>query len=726
MRLWIPEKPSVAVDIVKAIGGTFERHESYFESETDIVAFCVGHVMEMIPPEIVNPAYATWSLDTLPLKLYPARLQPKKEMKKLVEMLVWLIKQPKVKTIIHCGDPDDEGQLLVDEVLEYAGNTKPVKRALINDATQASVKKAISSLRDNNEKQFRGMYLKALARSVGDAIYGYSMSRAYSIIGREKGYTGLLSVGRVQTPVLGLIVRRWRDFTTHKSSFYYTLAGNFINGSDAFCTKWTVPENAPVDEESRLNNKQWASDLAKSLAGKSAVVRSASVAEKETAAPLPFNLARLYQYMTKNHKLTSQQTLDITQKLKDGKAITYNRSDCSYLSEEQYKKAPVLIDALKQLSEFNTLDTDSSRKSKAFNTDKLSAHTAIIPTDQVPDLSALTTNEKLVYLAIAKLYLAQFLAKKTYLEATAEIECSGQLFTISARKTTNTGFTALLDDADGNETDDHAAFERVSHLCTGNALTCCDVDVSEKKTKPAPLFTEDTLMNAMVRVADFVSNPRIKQILKDKDKGKNGEFGGIGTSATRAGIIETLKERNYVTVEKGKFIPTAAGIALIDALPEIATQPDLTAIWAEKQDAIEQGKMSVEQFINGLYVEITHLVKSADINISAMENAPSKTQLPRLNVACPSCGSEIILGEKACNCTGCSFRIWRTIADKKLTQKQIETLISKGKSGELKGFKSANKPDETFSAFVVLEDKTTGATGFEFPPRKTAKTKEER
>lgn len=719
MRLFIAEKPSVATDIVKALGGNFTRHDGYFESSTDVVSYCVGHVLEMVPPEQINPAYATWSLDTLPLQLYPVRLQPKESVAKQANTLIKLIQRTDIQTVVHCGDPDDEGQLLVDELLEYAGNTKPVKRALINDNTAPAVKKAITSLRDN--KEFRGLYLKALMRSAGDAIYGFSMSRCFSIKGREKGYRGVLSVGRVQTPVLGLIVRRWRDFTSHKSAYYYTLAGNFLSGTDVISARWLTSEYAPVDDKKRLIDKKWAEGLAKNLAGKPASVLAAAVdTGKEKAAPLPFNLVRLQQYMNQKNKLTAQQTLDITQELREKhKAITYNRSDCSYLSDEQYSEAPRVIEALKSLNDFTLLDTDPGRKSKAFDSKKVTAHTAIIPTANVPDLVKLTANEKAVYLAIARFYLAQFMPKKAYDEAIADIKCGDESFRVAARKTTHSGFTALLgeDKSDDEPDDDNtSAFELLSRIRTGETLTCRDIDVTEKETKPQPLFTEASLLAALVRVADFVADPRIKQLLKDKDKDKKDEHGGIGTPATRAAIIETLKKRNYITVEKGKFIPTEAGLALIDALPASVTQPDMTAVWAEKQAAIESGQMTVEKFIEGLYSEISRLVESAEINISASETPAQKTALERLSVNCPSCNSQLVMTAKACNCTGCKFKIWLEFRGKKLTQKQIETIISKGKSGEIKGFKS-KKIDSTYSMFVTLANKETGELGFEYPPR---------
>jgi len=422
--------------------------------------------------------------------------------------------------------------------------------------------------------------------------------------------------------------------------------------------------------------------------------------------------------MFRKHKLTAQQTLDITQKLKDDKYITYNRSDCSYLSEEQFSNAPQVVEALKGLTVFNALVTDTAQKSPAFDSKKVTAHTAIIPTTRMPDLDAISEKERVVYLAIAQFYLVQFVAKKRYDEAIAEIKCGDEMFKVSARKTTDAGFTAFLSDAeeDDEEDDNCSAFEAISRLKTGATLTCRDVAVSEKKTKPLPLFTEGTLLAALVRVADFVADPRIKKLLKEKDKDKKDEHGGIGTAATRATIIETLKIRNYITVEKGKFIPTEAGLALIDALPDSVTQPDMTAVWAEKQAAVESGQMTVEKFIDGLYAEVSRLVESAEINISASDNPASKTALERLSVNCPSCNSQLVMTTKACNCTGCKFKIWLEFRGKKLTQKQIETIISKGRSGEIKGFKS-KKTDSTYSMFVTLANKETGELGFDYPSR---------
>lgn len=716
MRLFIAEKPSVAGDIASALEGNFTRKDGYYESDNDVVTWCIGHILESVPPENYDPAYKQWSLASLPLKMFPLKYQKKATTAKQADIVISLIKRSDITSVVHAGDPDDEGQLLVEEVLEYAGNKKPVQRLLINDNTLPAIKKALLNICDN--RQYQGLYNKALARSAGDAIYGFSMTRAYTIPAQEKGYKGVLSVGRVQTPVLGLIVNRYRENRDHKSSFYYNLHGQFSNSAstDHFSAKWRPSEYAPLDEKRRLTDKGYANGLAKKLKGNDASVLAAATDNKETAAPLPFNLARLQQHMNRTRKMSAQQTLDVTQYLRENhRAITYNRSDCSYLSEEQYAEAPAILKAL-QKTHTQPLDIDPTRKSKAFNTANVTAHTAIIPTVNVPDLSRLTENEKAVYLAIADYFIAQFLPKKSYQEASAEIRCGEELFTARATRLTHPGFTVLLSDTeeDNEDTAETALsdFDSLTKLKTGAALVCTEIKVDEVKTKPPALFTEAGLIAALVRVADFVEDPAIKKLLKDKDKDKKNEHGGIGTPATRSGIIETLKKRNFITTEKGKLIPTPAGIALIDALPAVAIRPDMTALWSEKQNQIESGELTVEEFINSLYSDLSELVANADIEGLKIEPATQAGKLERLSASCPNCGKEIAITPKRYSCSGCSFGISNEIAGKKLTLNQVSKLISDGKTGNIKGFKS--KAGKTFDTYLVLKDKETGQIGFGF------------
>ncbi|WGM03515.1 type IA DNA topoisomerase [Arsenophonus nasoniae] len=710
MNLYIAEKPQIASDIVKALGGKFTRKEGYFESDRDVVTWCYGHIIQSAEPENYHPDYKRWRKEDLPLKLYPVKYQPCEGKEKQVKIVVELIK--KANVIIHAGDPDDEGQLLVDEVLIYANNTKPVKRLLINDNTDAAVKKALNNLKDN--QKFKGLFYKALARSVGDDIYGKSMTRAYTVTAQQKGYRGTpLSVGRVQTPILGLICRRYLANKNHKESFYYTITGIFDHLKAEFEANWQIRENAPQDDKKRLIDKDFAERVAKFCEGKTADVVAAAVDNKETAPPLPFNLVKLQQYMNKNHKMTAAKTLEITQQLREKyKAITYNRSDCSYLSEEQYSESPQLITALKNLNLFSEVKTEDTLKSKAFDSAKVTAHTAIIPTINTPDLSQLSDDEKTVYLAIARYYLTQFLPNKRYQEASVLLKIDTETFTARATKTTDNGFTEFLKDKENEEVEqDKGQFAILAKIRTGEKVDCLKATVNTKKTTPPPLFTEASLLAALVRVADFVTDAKIKTLLKTKDKDKKDEHGGIGTPATRHSMIEKLKAREFIVLDKRNLIPTQKGLDFFQALPDIATNPDMTALWAEKQEQIEQGNLSVDEFVEQLYGDINRLLAD-DIGQNLKIDTPTTHQTSNA-MCCPNCNKALLDKPKLVVCEAqCGFKIWKTVCEKTLTPKQVETLVKKGKTGIIKGFKS--KAGKNFDAALILQDKTTGATRFEF------------
>lgn len=706
-RLFIAEKPALANDVKDALNGNFIKKDGFFESEKDIITWCYGHVIESVPPEGYNADYKVWSLQQLPLKMFPLKYQPKESAAHQVNVILSLLKRDDVTSICHTGDNDEEGQILIDEILIFSENKKPVKRLLINDNTLPAVKKAIENIKDNAD--FKGISNKALARQVADQIYGMSMSRAYTIHAKEKGYSGVLSVGRVQTPVLGLIVKRFKENRDHTASFYYNVTTTLSrkNSSITFSAKLKPVEGAPVDEKNRIIDESYAKTILDKLSKvDDAEVTEAKTETKYTSAPLPFNLVRLQQFMNRKHKMTAQKTLDITQGLREKfKAITYNRSDCSYLSDDQHSEAPQTIEALRKIFT-HSLDLDASRKSSAFNSSKITAHTAIIPTAKVPDLSALNTDEKIVYLAIAEHYLAQFMPKKEYLEATAAFSAAGESFSCRATKIVGKGFTELLatPDSEDSEDSDLTEFDELSQLETGQNVTQVKPLLEKSQTKPAQLFTEASLLAALVRIADFVSDPEIKKLLKDKDADKKDEHGGIGTPATRAAILETLKKRNYVTDIKGKLIPTDAGITLIDSLPSIATEPDLTALWSEQQNEIESGNITVEQFIDELYIKIAELLTTSKIGDLSLAISGG------INAKCPSCDSGLKDSPKTLSCTNtsCSFTLWKTQYQKVLTDAQIESLLTKGETPLIKGFKS--KADKLFDAKLKLSDTSTGKT----------------
>lgn len=718
MRVWIAEKPDIAKDIVKALGGKADRKDGYFDCGSDIVTWCFGHILESAEPEVYNPAYKQWNKSDLPLKLFPLKLRPKDSTKKQVKIILDLLKQS--DSAVHAADPDEEGQLLVDEVLIYAHYQKPVERLLLQDNTDVGVKRAVNHLKDN--RQFKGLYLKALARSVGDDIYGKSMTRAYTLAAQAKGYRGVLSVGRVQTPILGLICKRYLDNTHHVKGFYQTIKGDFKTSHGIFGANWKVSDNAPQDDKKRLNNESYADRLSKHLTGKTFDVVSSAVCDKKEFAPLPFNLLKLQKAMSKSKKFSAKKTLKITQDLREKhKAITYNRSDCQYLSDEQFKEAPELLNSLKNgLSQFSHYPLDERQKSKAFNTDNVTAHTAIIPTNNVPDLSKLTDDEKAVYLMIAERYMAQFLPPKLFKEALAVLKFDLDTFSCRAIEVQEKGYTAFYqsqsddDQAENDNSDNGSDYTLIAKLRTGESVVCEKCYYENKETTPPPLFTESSLLTALSRIADFVTDPKIKASLKAKDAGKKGEFGGIGTPATRDSFVPILINRGFIAIEKQKLIPTQAGLDFYHSLPKDVTQPDLTALWAEKQQEIEKGNLDIDVFVNELYADIKQLLNE-DIGNSLKVDSSSSPDT--LSVKCPLCQSELQENQKAiATCKSrCGFVIWREIASKKITRNQAETLIEKGKTCIIKDFKS--KAGKSFNAKLVL-DKKSGKVTFEFENKK--------
>ncbi|WP_421556715.1 DNA topoisomerase [Pseudomonas kitaguniensis] len=695
MRVFIAEKPQLAQVIAEGLGNA-RRDDGFFVSGNDVVTWCIGHLLELAPPEVHNPAYANWDAADLPLKLRPIKYQPIARTASQLKIVAKLISQ--ASEIVHAGDPDDEGQLLVDEVLEHYGNRSPVKRILINDMNANAARKALGQLRDNSE--FYGLYQKALARSVADQLYGFNMTRAYTLAAQARGMKGVLPVGRVQTVILGLIVNRYLANRSHSAAYYYNVTAAIRCANGAMAKAKLMPANgAPVDEKNRIIDQSYVDVLAQACSNSTAVVGQVSNTQEQTPAPLPFALLDLQVLMSGAHGIDSEKTLSITQALRDKyQAITYNRSDCNYLSDEQFGDVPATLNLLSRaLPEWAGIFTkvEPHRKSRAFDDSKISAHTAIIPTAKQIDIEQLTADEKTVYLAIVKRYLVQFLPPKLFQKVVVNFGVADQTFISQALKVTHAGWTVLeneVEEEDENDEKvekifDESDFELLAGLTQGSIASCNGVTVTKEKTRPPAIYSEGSLLKDLKRVAKYVTDPRIKQLLLDRDKGKKGEHGGIGTPATRASMLTKLRERGLYEIVKKKFVPTPLGLEFVAALPSIATSPDMTALWHEQQLMIEAGELTVDAFLDELELFIKHQV--SHIDLADMQIA----SVPTINALCPMCGKDLAVTTKLIACRSCTFRFYPEIARKTLTFGQIELLLTKGKTGVLKGFKTkAGKP----------------------------------
>lgn len=643
MRLIIAEKPDLAKAIIAGLGGKFERKEGYYSNGDDTVTWCYGHMLALQDPDEIDEKYKYWQMEHLPIEPFlPAPRKIPNDKEKQVGIIRDLLKQADM--IVNAGDPDDEGQLLIDELLRYFNNRKPVQRLLINDNTLAVVQRALSNLRPNVDYEHLGW--KAESRMIADQLFGYNLSRAYSLqdqaITKEKN---TLHIGRVQTPILGLVVRRDRENACHQKSLYYVIKGEFDFNGLVFDARYQPKNTDATDDKNRLTDKNFAESLANLLDGKPAKVSVCHTQHKTVPAPLPYNLLKLQQDASRKYGYKPDETLEITQSLREKhKLITYNRSDCQYLSDEQFDDVGCVLQAIAgtyclMAGACNT--ADPSYKGRVFNSAKVSAHHAIIPTAEIGNWDSLTEKEQNIYKIIARSYIAQFYPLYEYDETNIMIDvcADGQTYQFCAvsRIDTVQGWKRLYaNDKDNDETaiDSDTQLKDLRSLSSSEQGQCQKAVCTEHDTKPLPLYTMTSLLGDLTKVAKYVKDPTLAQILKDKDKDKQGEHGGIGTPATRSSIIDNLFKRGYL-VEKGKsIISTEKGKDLYDKLDDLIRYPDMTAIWHEQQRDIKN-QDDVHNFVQQMMVTTINPI-IAKIKETYVAPVKIKKVTP-----CPKCGQDM-------------------------------------------------------------------------------------
>ena len=607
MRLFIAEKPSLARAIADALPGPQRRAPRHIEcARSDVVAWCAGHILQMAPPEAYGAEYKTWRLEHLPIAPRTWKLEVSSP--DLLRSIARLLKS--AERVVHAGDPDREGQLLVDEVLHFLGYRGPVDRLLVRDLTPEAVRRQLRALEPN--ATYRPLYESALARQRADWLYGINMTRLYTLLGRAAGYEGVLSVGRVQTPLLGLIVARDLAIAEFRPAAYYVVAAAVrAGGGEMFRAVWTPGAATDLDPDGRLVVRATADDACGQLLGKEGRVTTCTVEKRSEPAPLPHALADLQMDAGQRHGMTATEVLDACQSLYETqRLLTYPRSDCAYLPEGQWAQAkdvlaavahhaPTLAAAARQ--------ADLTLRSKAWSDQKVSAHHAIIPTPSPGGGAAeLTARERAVYELVARRYLAQFYAAHEFLQTTIELDVAGERLAASGRQTTALGWKGIYADAGApGEAPAERDKERESvaplpYLAAGEIVTVEGAAVQGKRTQPPKPFTDASLIAAMCGVAKFVSRPDVKKILTEAD--------GIGTPATRATILETLFERGYAERVKRTIVSTETGRALVQSLPEVATTPDMTAVWEAAMRAVQGGTQTLDAFLARVGAQIRQLV----------------------------------------------------------------------------------------------------------------------
>ncbi|MBB1434300.1 DNA topoisomerase III [Pseudoalteromonas sp. SG43-6] len=617
MRLFIAEKPSLARALAEALPKPLKKKDGYIEATNgDIVTWCIGHLLEQASPEFYDEKYKKWVIQDLPIIPTQWQLKPKSQTKKQLTVIKKLIKQANI--IINAGDVDREGQILVDEVINYCGATKSkitnAQRCLISDMNEAAVKKAVNNLKPN--KDYIPLAVSALARARADWLYGLNMTRLCTLQGQKSGYQGVLSIGRVQTPILGLIVNRDIEIKNFVSkSFYEVIANLETEQGIKYQGKWKPSAACEpyMDNENRVVSKPLAMNVIERINGQSGKVVKVIEDKKKQQAPLLFSLSALQILAAKAFGMSAKKTLDVCQQLYEKhKLITYPRSDCQYLPTEHLNDVQSVIKAISTVSSKSSniiKDADLSIKSRVWNDSKVGAHHAIIPTARNKATGSLSTDEQNIYELVARQYIAQFYPAFEFLDKQIHTEISAGLFISKQKDIVINGWKDLFPTSVKNKEASEFSSINLPNVAVGELVQCLKGDLIERNTTPPKYFTDATLLGALTGISRFVTDAAIKKALRETD--------GLGTEATRAGIIELLFNREYLT-KKGKEIhATEVGIKLITALPKQISQPDMTAMWESQLESISTKSMSYQSFIGGVQGNLELLISEVK-NISFM------------------------------------------------------------------------------------------------------------
>lgn len=716
-KLVIAEKPMLARDIARAITGKNVSETAHLPITGNgyTVCACAGHLLELVEPDSIDPKWGKpWSLDVLPVEVHNWPKEPTEDKKSLVEEIAGLLET--CDSVIAAGDPDDEGQLIVDELLDYLGYTGKVERVYVNDNIEKNIVKAFDNLVPNDS--CRGAGNAAYARQMADMCFGVNETRLAT-----KRLGGLFTVGRVQTPTLGLVVMRDNAIEHHVTRKFYELSARGTSVAGVLTFKFK-PGKELLAGEKHLFDTNALEALKDKLDGRDLPFET-TVSKKQENPPLPYNLTVLLSDMSRRFGFTAAKTQQITQDLRDKyKAITYNRSDSQYLKEEHREQAPaVLSQAMENLGVSWPLDY--SLHSKAFNDGNVTAHHGIIPQEAKAPVSKMTTDEAKVYTAICERYAMQFLPPAVYdvSESTADVD--GGSLVLTAKRLVDAGFKAVFgnvsDESDGADSDsENPLVPEGSHTLDG--ISCA---IDEKETTPPKPYTEGTLIADMASIAKYVKDPEIREILKRKDDGKKGEHGGIGTTATRSSIIENLKNRGYLEERKGKVRATDKAKAFYALLPPEIRGADVTARWWLIQQDIADGKADVNALQDSVIEVFNHHRETAYVGASIA--GAGKTVVGK----CPRCGKDVVKTGSIYACSsiknekqedgtwkevaGCGFKLFG-FCTKKFTEKQAASLLD-GKAVSLRGCKS--KAGKTFDCKVVLQK--DGSVESIFTPRKPTK-----
>ncbi len=678
MRLVIAEKPSVAQSIAAVIGAR-KRCDGYLEGGGYLVSWCVGHLIELAAADAYDEKYSKWRYDDLPILPQKWMYSISPDTKKQFSILKKLMADSRVDGLVCATDAGREGELIFRLVYEQAGCSKPVERLWISSMEESAIADGFRKLKSSKEHD--NLYQSALCRAKADWLVGINMTRLFSVL-----YHQTLNVGRVMTPTLAMIVTREAAISAFKQEPFY----NVVLDCGGFA----------VSGE-KLKDKGEAERIAADCNGKAATVKSVERKDKTDKPPKLYDLTSLQRDANRLYGYTAQQTLDYAQSLYEKKLCTYPRTDSRYLTSDMADSTPVIINAAAMALPFARQFPVTCDMAQVIDNSKVSDHHAIIPTLSVKgfDLAALPAGERdILTLVIVRLVCAVGKPHR-YAETTVSVECEGESFTAKGKSVIDKGWKAAdtVFHANLRNKPDEEKEAALPSLSADQTFKPVMASVKEGKTSPPKHFTEDTLLSAM-------------ETAGAEDMPEDAERKGLGTPATRAGILEKLVKTAFVERKGDKktkyLLPTHKGVSLITVLPEAIQSPQLTAEWEQRLKLIERGELVADDFLADIcelivgQIKTYEAIKGGDVLFPSGRESVGK---------CPRCGSSVVENKKGFTCENrdCRFALWKdnkffSSKGKVLTKQNVAALLKNGRV-KLSGLHS-EKTGKTYDATVVMED----------------------
>jgi len=717
--LIIAEKPSVGRDLAGALPGTFAKSEGYLESDTHVITWAVGHLVELAEPEDYDERFKRWRMADLPIAPDAFKLKPRdSKSRKQLNVVLKQLKRDDVDKVINACDAGREGELifayLYEVYLEARGaKPKPVERLWISSMTRQAISEGFEHLRPG--EQMSSLEAAARSRSEADWMVGMNATRAATIRGRA-WVGGVVSLGRVQTPTLAMIVGREREIQAFVSEPYWLVHANFDLGYEGL---WFE------GDETRILNGERAQSIADKVAGAEGVVASVERKEASERSPLLYDLTSLQRDANRRFSFSAQRTLRAAQSLYESKkAITYPRTSSRYVSGDMVSLLKPTAATLEPIHEYAeaarfVLRLESLPLGRVVNDAKIGDHHAIIPTNVEHDVESFSDDERRIFDLVARRFLAVFHPPARYAKTTIVTEVEEEKFRTRGKTTLEVGWRAVYGQGaggngrSGDATDEDGEGGELPALSEGQKVLCKSAESEAKETKPPPRYNEGTLLMAMETAGKLIDDEELREAMKE---------GGLGTPATRAETIETLIRREYIERAGKELQPTPKGLQVITMLEEHPlTSAELTGAWEKRLGDIEHGSGDRAAFMD----EIERFTRETVEKIAALDREKLRPERVELGL-CPRCGAEsgeiIRENSRAYGCTswknreetGCGFVIWKKVAGRSITPELARQLLALGRTNDvISGFRS--RGGKHFRARLVLN--AEGQIEFEFPTR---------